>query len=46
MERFQSLRTTGHGTTYSNTYLEQGQSPKQSSPPARSWILTIPPFAA
>ena len=25
MERFQSLRTTGYGTTYSNTYLEQGQ---------------------
>ncbi len=25
MERFQSLRTTGYGTTFSNTYLEQGQ---------------------
>ena len=25
MERFQSLRTTGYGTTFSNTYLEQGR---------------------
>ena len=25
MARFQTLRTSGYGTTFSNTYLEQGQ---------------------
>jgi Tfp pilus assembly protein PilF len=37
MDRFQTLRTSGYGTTFSNTYLEQGQYAEAvPSPPAET----------